>query len=107
MVVALIEQAEEAAADTVVPAGALAQVWRGGPRMARLARLLAGVEVDALDEARAKEVGLRLGAHDRADVVDAHVASCGAERAAAIATSDPDDIEALLTPTERARAIPV
>ena len=107
MVVTLIEQAEEVAADTVIPASALAQAWRGGPRMARLAKLLEGVEVDTLDQARAKQVGLRLATHDRADVVDAHVAACGAERTAAIATSDPHDIEALLDPTDQAQTIAV
>lgn len=42
-----------------VPAGVIAQTWRGGPRQARIARLLADpvVTVDVLDDVTARAVG--------------------------------------------------
>jgi hypothetical protein len=85
----------------------LAQVWRAGPKTARLARLLAGSEVDVLDEARAKQAGVRLGNRGGNDVVDSQVACCAVEREAVVATSDPDDIGALLEPGEAVRTIAV
>jgi predicted nucleic acid-binding protein len=91
----------------VIPASALAQAWRGGPRSASLARLIDASEVDSLDEERAKEVGLRLGLRGASDVSDAHVACCAAEHRATIATSDPEDIRALAMPGEHVALIPV
>jgi predicted nucleic acid-binding protein len=79
----------------VVPAGVLAEAWRGGPRSAPLARLLDICEVDPLDEERAKEIGVRLGGRGTRNVVDAHVVCCALEHQAAVATSDPNDMESL------------
>jgi hypothetical protein len=98
---AFIEDALDIGVDVVVPASALAQAWRGGPRSARLARLIAGVGSDSLDETRAKEVGERLGDRDKADIADAHVVCCALDRVAIVVTSDPDDIEALAEPAEK------
>jgi hypothetical protein len=42
----------------VVPAPVVAQSWRGAPRQAQLARLLAGCEVESLDDARARATGI-------------------------------------------------
>lgn len=84
----------------VIPATALAQVWRGGPRSALLSRLINGSEVDPLSEERAKEVGVRVGLRGASDIADAHVVCCASEYRATIATSDPDDILALATPGE-------
>jgi hypothetical protein len=107
-IVALVGQAAKIEAAVVIPASALAQVWRGGgPRSARLARLIAGAESDALDEARAKEVGERLGSRDRADVADAHVVCCALDRRAALITSDPEDMKALTDPGERLTVVTV
>ena len=100
MVSVLLEEAEECGDDVVIPASVLAQVWRGGPRAARLAKLIAGSEVDALEQGRAREIGERLGGRDGSDVVDAHVVCCAAEHQAAIVTSDLDDAEALIGPGE-------
>jgi len=86
--------------EITVPAGVLAQVWRGGPRSALLARLLDGFDIDSLDGPRAKEVGLRLGTRDAADVIDAHIVCCAIERRADIITSDPDDLAALVDTDE-------
>jgi hypothetical protein len=90
-----------------IPTSALAQVWRGGPWAAPLARLLDAGEVDLLGERRAKEIGLRLGDRGKTDVIDAHVVSCALEFRAAIATSDPRDIQALARPGEQLTLISV
>ena len=96
----LLRNAVALRARVFVPASALAQVWRGGPAAAPLAWLLDGSEIDPLEERRAKEVGLLLGERRTADVADAHVVCCASEFRATIATSDPDDIEALAKPGE-------
>ena len=85
----------------VIPATALAQVWRGGPRSAPVARLVEGSEVEPLDEERAKEVGVRLGLRGAGDIADAQVVCCALRQRAAVATSDSDDIGDLLDPGER------
>ena len=84
----------------LVPASALAQVWRGGARSAPLVRLIVAGKVDPLDERRAKEVGERLGSRDKADIADAHVVCCAIDHDAAVVTSDRDDMEALAESTE-------
>lgn len=80
-------------------AAAVAQVWRGGSAQARLARVVAGVDVRALDAEDAKRTGTLLARSKTADVVDGHVALLvrGGDR---VLTSDPKDIEALLAARE-------
>lgn len=77
-----------------VAAGALAQAWRGSSRQHGLARLLAtrAVQVDPLDEATAKAVGVLLGSSRTSDVVDGHVALLGRRVRGMVYTSDPDDL---------------
>jgi hypothetical protein len=99
-VAGFIEEAMELGKEITIPASALAQVWRGGPRAARLAHLIDGSESDPLDESRAKEVGERLGSRDKADIAAAHVICCALDHDAAVITSDRDDIEALAEPKE-------
>lgn len=91
----------------VVPASALAQVWRGGSRSAPVARLVNSAEVDSLDEGRAKDVGVRLGTRNGTDVTDAHVVCCAVDYEAAVATSDEGDIRALGGPDENLKVVPV
>lgn len=86
--------------EIVVPASALAQAWRGGPRSAPLAKLIAKTSVDPLDGVRAREAGERIGARGTDDVADAHVFCCALERRAVIVTSDPGDMTALAEPGE-------
>jgi hypothetical protein len=77
-----------------VSAAVVGRVWRDGRKQANLARVLAGVGVEAL----AKDDGRRIGellALAAADVVDAHVALMAAT-ADLILTSDPGDIRQLL-----------
>ncbi len=107
IVAAIIEEAQERGGRTVIPASVLGQVWRGGPRAARLAKLVAGSDVDVLEEGRAKEIGERLGGREGSDVVDAHVVCCAAEHRATIVTSDPDDTEMLIGPGEDVELIRV
>jgi hypothetical protein len=79
-----------------VPAPVVAQVWRDGARQARLAQLLKGCDVAAMDETSAREVGELLGQAGTSDPVDGAVAVLAARLGAAVATSDPDDIRHLL-----------
>ena len=107
MMSVLLAEAEAVGDEIVIPASALAQVWRGGPKAARLARLIDGSDVDALDEGRAREVGRRLGARGGRDIADAHVVCCAVEHHATILTSDLDDTEALIGPGEDVELIRV
>lgn len=104
---AFLEEVVEGDDEILIPTSALAQVWRGGPRSARLARLIAGSESDPLDETRAKEVGERLGNRDKADIADAHVVCCAIECDAELLTADRDDIEALTEPGERLTVVSI
>ncbi len=106
MMAVLIEQADERGDAVVIPASALGQVWRGGSKVARLARLVEASEVDALDERRAKEVGMRLGVRRGNDVADGHVICCAVEREAIVVTSDAGDMESLVEPDETVPLMP-
>jgi predicted nucleic acid-binding protein len=56
-----------------VPAGVLAEAWRGGPQH-RLSRMLKGCRIEPLTETQAREVGVlaeRSGLHDTVDLADA------------------------------------
>jgi predicted nucleic acid-binding protein len=79
-----------------VPAAVIAQVWRGGPRQARLSRFLRAEEISviALDEEIAQLVGILCGAMGTADIVDAHVALHARMHGFAVLTSDPEDLAA-------------
>jgi hypothetical protein len=78
-----------------VPAPVLAQGWRGGPKQALLARLLAGCEVEALDEQDARAVGALAARASTADVVDATVVEGALRRGDLVVSSDPDDLGAI------------
>lgn len=54
-------------------AGVLGQVWRGGPRQARLSQALAGIDVRAVDEPLGRAAGQLLAASGLVDVIDAGV----------------------------------
>jgi hypothetical protein len=64
--------AEEAV--PTVPAPVLAEAWRGGPRRASLARLLAGCDVDPMSADQARRVGELAGRARHDDIVDVTVA---------------------------------
>lgn len=96
-VITLIVRAIEHSRAIVVPAGVVAQVWRDGRRQARLARLLAAdeVEIEVLDDRRARAAGQRCGVRRTTDIVDASVVLCARARGNRIVTSDPDDLSHL------------
>jgi len=77
-----------------VPAGVLAQGWRGGPQPL-LARLIDGCAVDPLDEPGARAAGQLLARAMSTDVIDANVVEGALRRDEAIVTSDRHDIEKL------------
>lgn len=79
----------------VVPAGVLAQAWRGGPQ-ANLSRLLAGCTVMPLDESLARAAGTLCATADSSDVVDASVVVVARLAGAAIITGDAADLRSLV-----------
>lgn len=105
-VVALLARALEHRHGIVVPAGVVGQVWRDGRRQARLARFLAApeVEVDVLDDRRAREAGQLCGTRGTADVIDASVVLAARARRYRIVTSDSADLRRL---DPRCQLIPV
>ena len=75
--------------------GAVGQVWRGrGPRQALLAKVLAGLDIRALDEDLGRAAGVLLARARKSDVVDAAVVLL-AEDGDQIVTSDLDDVGSL------------
>jgi hypothetical protein len=77
-----------------VPAGVLAQGWRGGPQ-ASLSRLLAACHVDVLDERAARLTGAAAARARRSDIVDVSVVVGAVRRGDAIVTSDAGDLGAI------------
>lgn len=96
-VVALIARSLHHKLSMAVPAGVIGQVWRDGRRQARLARLLsaAELEVEALDDERAREAGQLCGVKGTSDVIDASVVLCAKRRGHRISTSDVVDLARL------------
>jgi hypothetical protein len=96
-VVGLLARAVQLELDLAVPAGVVGQVWRDGRRQVRLARLLGSpeVEIEPLDDQRARAAGQLCGLRRTADVVDASVALCARTRGHRVVTSDADDLQRL------------
>ena len=91
---------QEAGELPVTHGGVVGQVWRGGPRQARLAAAMAGTDVRALDDHLGRAAGELLAETRTSDVIDgalALVAVDGDE----IATVDRDDFEVLVAATGR------
>lgn len=81
-------------------AGVPGQVWRGGPRQARLSQALGGIDVRALDESLGRAAGELLATARLADVIDAALvllANDGDE----IVTVDTKDLEHLAAASGR------
>jgi hypothetical protein len=96
-VVAIVARALQRKQVLAVPAGVIGQVWRDGRRQASLARLLASdlVEIEPLDDARARAAGQLCGVTRTSDVIDASVVLCARARDHGVLTSDPDDLTRL------------
>jgi len=75
-------------------AGVVGQVWRGGPRQARLGQALAGVDVAPIDEPLGRAAGELLAGVGLSDVIDAALVLLS-EDGDEIVTSDAGDIEQL------------
>lgn len=100
---AAIEAALAAGMDVMVPAGALAQVWRDRQRQVELTMLLRKdrVTVADLTEHAAKASGELCGRTNTSDVIDASVVVCArGQRSGTVLTSDPADIRHLDTRLE-------
>jgi hypothetical protein len=78
-----------------VSSAVVGQVWRDGRKQANLARVLAGVGIEALGKDDGRRIGELLALAASTDVVDAHVALMAAH-ADLILTSDPGDIRQLM-----------
>lgn len=74
--------------------GVVGQVWRGGPRQARVAGLLPAVRVVPLDEELGRRAGALLARARKADVVDAALVLLAAD-GDWLLTSDPHDLRTL------------
>ncbi len=96
-VVSLISRALERELGIAVPAGVVAQAWRDGRKQVRLARLLGApqVQVDSLDDRRARAAGQLCGVAKTRDIVDASVVLCARDRSHAVLTSDAEDLRRL------------
>ena len=94
---ALLRRSLETDLPLSVPAGVVAQAWRGGPRQARVARLLAdpNVHVAPLEDMTARAVGLLCGRSGHRDIVDVYVALLAQEQGHTVVTSDPEDLSAV------------
>lgn len=94
---ALLDEIDRRGWHVAVPAGAVAQAWRGGTRQARIATLLSDqrTHVVPLDDPAARAVGLLCGRSGHADVVDVSVAICARQRNLHVVTSDPEDLRAV------------
>jgi hypothetical protein len=79
----------------VTHGGVLGQVWRSGPRQARLAQALRGVDVRPLDQALGRAAGELLGATTTSDVIDAAVVLLAAD-GDEIVTLDRKELELLV-----------
>lgn len=95
-----LKAAQVAGEPPVTHAGVLGQIWRGGPRQARLSQALAGIEVRPLDEKLGRSSGELLAATGGADVIDAALALL-AHDGDDIVTSDPSDLSDLVAATGR------
>lgn len=105
---ALLTQVHRAGQRPVVPAPVIAQAWRGGPRQARLARVLAGAELVLTDGPLSRRAGELLGQARTTDVLDALVALAAQDRPGCeVLTSDPADVHNLLQALNIQRTIRV
>lgn len=83
----------------VVPAPVLAEAWRGGPRQASLARLLALCDVEEMSAQQAQNVGVLAGKAEHDDIVDVTVVEGAARRRDAVVTSNRSHIAKIAAAT--------
>jgi hypothetical protein len=93
-VVALLKAERHAGRVPVTHGGVVGQVWRDGARQAKLARLLAGVEIAPLDDALGRRAGILLARTHTDDVLDAALVLLTTD-GDLIVTSDVSDLTTL------------
>lgn len=91
-VMAQLKAARLSELDVTVPAIVVAEVWRGGPRSARIAMLLATCVIDELDETLAKSAGAALAATPGGETCDAVVMASADNRRDPVLTCDVGDL---------------
>lgn len=79
-----------------VPAGVLAEGWRGGPQ-ANMSRLLEGCDIEDLTKTQARAVGALAARADHGDIVDVSVVEGAVRRNHAVVTSNPGHIRKVAT----------
>jgi len=84
-----------------IPAAVVAQSWRGGSRQALLARLLAGCDVEALDDGQARAVGSLAATAATSDIVDACVVEGALRRHDLVVSSDETDLHTIAAAASR------
>lgn len=94
---ALVRAALRAGVRLIIPAGVLAQVWRGSARQAPLRALVNGptTTVPLLDRILAEAAGVVCGRAGTSDVIDASVVLIARRERAVVVTSDVDDLRRL------------
>ncbi len=92
---ARLAAAADATLDVVVPAGALAQAWRGTPRQARLGQALGATRTGPFDSI-ARACGELCRAARTSDPIDAGVVLNATGAVSMIVTSDEGDIRRLV-----------
>lgn len=92
---AMLRVVHDAGVGLITSGAVVAQVWRDGARQANLARVLAAVDIAALDARAGRQVGALLGRSGTSDVVDGHIATLihDGDR---LLTSDVADLTGLL-----------
>ena len=94
-VIALVKWERLAGRAPLTHVGVVGEIWRGGAEAhARVALLLAGLDISPLDEALGKRAGVLLGRSGRTDAIDSALV-CLASDGDELLTSDPADLHDL------------
>jgi predicted nucleic acid-binding protein len=94
-VIAHLKNAQLQGQELTVPTAVIAEARRGGPRSARIAKLLEACVIEPLFEDLARLAGQAMGVTEAASVVDAIVMGSAARRGDGVLTSDFDDLNRL------------
>lgn len=78
-----------------VPAGVVAQTWKDSSRQAMLARLMAGCDIEPLDNDQARRVGPLATKAATTDIVDASVVEGALRRIDLVISSDREDLKVI------------
>jgi predicted nucleic acid-binding protein len=90
-----LREAELRGLEITIPTAVVVEVWRGGARSARVAKLLSASIVEPLTEDVARRAGEALAHARGASVVDAVVMSSADQRKDRVLSADLDDLRRL------------